>query len=244
MNHAKILFISDTHLGSHSARTDKLIEVLKKAEDIESLETIYLIGDFIDGWKLSRKKFSWKEQENKIIRKLIKFIQNGIKIVYIAGNHDDFMRKYIGIDAIKNLSVLDEDFLNIDGGKKYLIIHGDQFDAFIKHKLSSDWLIYLGDSCYETLIYVSRKYMELFNSKFSISKFIKGKFKNAMKYISSYEDKLMDYADRNGCYGVICGHIHCPKISEDLKYINTGDFVENNSYVWMDGKGNFYLEYI
>lgn len=237
------LFISDVHLGARSCRTDKFLKLLKIVED-NPPKQIFIIGDFIDGWKFRRNRFRWGENETKILRRLLKFIQKGIKVVYVAGNHDWFLRDFLDKNMFQNLSIVDEFVLTTPADKKYLITHGDQFDAFIKHRFSNRWLMNLGDKCYETMIGVSKKYMELFNSNFSISKFIKTRFKNAMMYISSFEETLEEHAKRNDCFGVICGHIHCPKVSSDLKYINTGDFVENNSYVVMDDDGNFSLNFI
>lgn len=235
------LFISDIHLGSKSCMVNKFLELLQSIE--ENLpKRIFIIGDFIDGWKFSKNKFQWKDKEIKVIRKLLKFMQRGVHITYIAGNHDSFIRKYIDPNIVDNFCILDEYILETPDNKKYLLIHGDQFDAFIKHKYVNKWLMYLGDSCYETVIKISRLYMRAFKSNFSISKYIKYKFKNAMMFISSFEETLENHAHMNKCYGVICGHIHCPKISNDQKYINTGDFVENCSYVWMNEKGKFFLE--
>jgi UDP-2,3-diacylglucosamine pyrophosphatase LpxH len=239
----KFLFVSDVHLGAKSSQSDKFLKLLKTIEK-NPPEVIYIIGDFIDGWKFTRKKFHWTEKETKILRKLLKFVQNGVKIVYVAGNHDDFMRKYIDTKIMDNFCIVDQCCVITPDNKKYLVIHGDQFDVLIKHKYANKWMMYLGDSFYEATIHLSRKYMKIFNSNFSISKYIKTKFKNAMMFISCFESTLQDYAERNDYDGVICGHIHFPRVSDDLRYLNTGDFVENNSCIFMSHEGKFELLYM
>lgn len=238
MKNIKYLFVSDTHLGAKSSNSHAFYKLLKSLEDSETLEKVFLIGDIIDGWKWRSNRFYWTEIENKIIRKLIKINQKGIKIIYVCGNHDDFLRQYLKINLIPNFEILDEYILELEN-QKILIIHGDKFDGIIKSKFNNKWLVSLGDNCYEMILNISDWYMKKFNSKFSISKFIKSRFKQAMTYISSFEEHLFKYAKINGCNKVVCGHIHCPKI--DNNYMNTGDFQENNSFIWMDCNNNFFL---
>lgn len=236
----RTLFISDVHLGSRYAKAVELLEFLRQ---IESVETIYIIGDFIDAWKL-KNGWSWNTDCTLVIRKLLGFVKHGATINYIAGNHDEFLRHFI--DDYQDLdfdgiNVLDECIHITARGDKYLVLHGDKFDVSVKH---AKWLCFLGDNWYDwllqlnTLVSVVRKLFGL-KQYWSLSKAIKRQVKKAVNYVGDFETFLTKYAIENDCKGVICGHIHTADMcnKNNIHYCNTGDWVESMSAIieWEDG---------
>jgi len=221
------LFISDIHLGSKGSNSNELLEVLKKYEP----KNIFIIGDFIDGWLL-RRRWYWNKSFTLIIRKLILMSVKGVKIVYVTGNHDDFLRQFTPFVFNENIVIVDEYIW--DG---YYISHGDLYDGVVKLK----WLGKLGGAGYEFAIWIDRL-LKKFGFKPSLSKWLKKTVKDAVKFITNFEDQLCFQAKQRNCEGVICGHIHTPSIKnvtigdKNIKYINCGDWIENNSYIVFDGK--------
>lgn len=223
----KALFISDTHFGSKGSNADKLLETLKKYKP----EEIYLIGDIIDGWLLKKRVF-WTQDFTNVIRKLLSFSKNGTKVIYITGNHDDFLRSYSPAD-FGNIQIVDKAIF-----KDYLIIHGDQFDGIVKMR----WLGILGSIGYELAIYIDR-IMHKLGFKYYLSGYLKKTVKRAVQFVTDFEKQLSYQAFINGNKGVICGHIHTPvdkiiKVKDtDIHYLNSGDWIENNSYIIYNDNG-------
>ena len=222
------LFISDIHLGSKGCNAELLLKTLKKYEP----ENLFIVGDFIDGWLL-KKRFYFPQSQINVIRKILSYSKNGTKVHYITGNHDEFLRQYTPVD-FGNISILDEMVWN-----DYYITHGDLYDGVVQLK----WLGKLGSWGYELAIWVDRSLKKL-GYKNSLSQFLKYKVKEAVKFITRFEKQLEYQAERRGCKGVICGHIHTPslEISREFHYINCGDWIENNSYI-VYNKGIFHLEH-
>jgi len=223
----KALFISDVHLGSRGSNDKKVLELLKEVET----EYLFIVGDFIDGWLLQKKHY-WPQSHTNLVQKILKLSKKKTKVIYITGNHDEFLRSYVDFD-FGNIIIADE-FI-YDG---YLIIHGDKYDGVVKLQ----WLGKLGASGYELAINIDR-WMKKLGVKVSLSKYVKEKVKEAVKFITKFEDELIRQARIRNCKGVICGHIHKPdnKILEGIHYLNCGDWIENNSYIIQTETGEMEL---
>ena len=220
------LFISDVHIGSKGCNAQELLETLKNYEP----ETLFIVGDFIDGWLLKKRHY-WKQEYTNLIRKILSYSKKGTRVVYITGNHDEFLRNYSPLLFGENIEIVDEIIW-----KDYYIVHGDLYDGVVKLK----WLGVLGSIGYELAIQIDRSMKKLGYRK-SLSKWAKDKVKNAVKFITSFEKQLVFQAKKRGCKGVICGHIHKPENSviDGVHYLNCGDWIENNSYIIYD-QGQFY----
>jgi UDP-2,3-diacylglucosamine pyrophosphatase LpxH len=218
MEKIEALFISDVHLGSRGSNADKLIETLKMYEP----DKLFIVGDFIDGWLLKKRHY-WKQDYTNLIRKVLSYSKKGIQVIYITGNHDEFLRNYSPCDLGENIFIMDEYVY-----KNYYISHGDLYDGVVSLK----WLAHLGSAGYELAIIIDR-FMKRLGHKRSISKWAKDNVKNAVKFITSFEDQLAYQAKKHNCTGVICGHIHKPanKVIDGIHYLNCGDWIENNSYI-------------
>lgn len=211
------LFISDVHLGSKGSNADAVLALLKQYEP----QTLFLVGDIIDGWLLKRK-FRWPQSHTNVIRKILSYSKNNTKVIYIPGNHDDFLREY-GEFQFGNLEIHNEYIWN-----NTFITHGDLYDGVVKLK----WLGVLGSIGYDMAISIDRTLKSL-GMKRSLSKFLKNKVKEAVKFITSFEHELIRQAKKHGCNTVICGHIHHPddRMVDEVRYLNSGDWIENNSYI-------------
>jgi UDP-2,3-diacylglucosamine pyrophosphatase LpxH len=224
------LFISDVHLGSKGCDAEKLLQVLKLYEP----KKLFIVGDFIDGWLL-KKRYYWKQEYTNLIRKILSYSKNDTEVIYITGNHDEFLRAYVPMD-MGNIKIVNEYEYN-----GYLITHGDLYDGIVQLK----WLGILGSYGYELAISIDRT-LKKFGYKKSFSKMVKDKVKSAVTFITDFEKQLGYQAYTRGLKGVICGHIHKPedkKISVkdmDIHYLNCGDWVENYSYIIYD-KNKFKL---
>lgn len=211
------LFISDVHLGARGVESEKLLEVLKKYEP----EYLFLVGDIIDGWLL-KKRFYWKQSYTNVIRKILSYSKNGTKVIYITGNHDEFLRQFPFLE-LGNIEIHNEyEF------RGTFITHGDLYDGVVKLK----WLGMLGSVGYDMAIYIDRK-LKSFGFKRSLSKFLKDKVKEAVKFITSFEEQLVYQSKLRYCHTVICGHIHTPedKMVDGVRYLNCGDWIENKTYI-------------
>ena len=211
------LFISDVHLGSKGSNAEQVLNVLKQYQP----EYLFLVGDIVDGWLLKRK-FRWPQSHTNVIRKIMSYSKNGTKVIYLPGNHDEFAREY-----------LDLNFGNIEIHNEYIwnntyITHGDLYDGVVKLK----WLGILGSIGYDFAISIDRRLKKL-GYKRSLSKFLKDKVKEAVKFITSFEEEIVRQGIKHNCSTVICGHIHHPedKLIGDVRYLNCGDWIENNSYI-------------
>ena len=223
------LFISDVHLGSKGSNAKELLNLLKEYEP----EKLFIVGDFIDGWLLKSRHY-WKQDFTSVIRKILAMSKKQTEVIYITGNHDDFLRHYTPLELGKNIKIVDEYVWN-----NYYITHGDLYDGVVQMK----WLGVLGGWGYEVAIGIDR-FLKRLGYKKSLSKWIKVKVKDAVKFIVSFEKQLVYQANKKGCVGVICGHIHTPEIKSynDITYINCGDWIENNSYI-VYSKSKFKLKY-
>lgn len=220
----RTMFISDVHLGTKGSQADLLLDFLKWHD----ADTIYLVGDIIDGWRL-KSGWYWPQAHNDVIQKLLRKVRKGTRLVYLPGNHDEFLRDYTGLN-FGGIEIVDTTVYETAAGKRYLIIHGDQFDVVVRH---AKWLALLGDWAYvlalgiNTQVNAVRRRLGL--TYWSLSAWAKLKVKNAVNFIGKFEDTLSQEAMRANVDGVICGHIHHAASHEinGVHYVNTGDWVES-----------------
>ena len=191
-------------------------------------ETIYLVGDIVDGWAL-RSSWYWPQPHNDVVQKLLRKARKGARIIYVPGNHDEFLRAYYGTH-FGGIEVVENAIHDGADGRRYLVIHGDIFDLVVQH---ARWLALLGDKAYD-FAHRGNRIFNAFRRRFglpywSLSKWAKLKVKNAVNFIGEFEQTLAAEARRHGVDGVICGHIHHAAIRDELRrrYINCGDWVES-----------------
>lgn len=242
MAHYRSIFISDVHLGTRHARVETLINFLLEND----WDSLYLVGDFVDGWALSRKWF-WDKHHNLLIQKLLKKVRKGRRIVYTPGNHDEFLRGYLPFEDFGGIEVIDEIIHTTANGKRYLVIHGDKFDGILN---SFSFISRLGSWLYDVILDLNLFYNNIrkkFGSRYwSLSHFLKSNTKEAVKYCFKFEEALVFEAKRNKVNGVICGHIHSPvqKIVDGIEYHNCGCWVEMATAIVETDDGELKLLYI
>lgn len=221
----RTIFVSDVHLGCMHSRADEFLEFLNSHHP----ESLYLVGDLIDGWKL-RKKWRWPQIYNEIFDRVEELSRKGTEVFYTPGNHDNFLRDFGKRFGFVSLS--DEFVHQTADGRRFLITHGDQFDKF---ETGAQWLSVLASFAYDVLLTANTLFNRLMNrqgqTKFALSSAVKSQVKHLMRFISDYERKLADHARLKRCEGIICGHIHAPNILDidGVNYCNTGDWVEHCS---------------
>lgn len=232
----RTLFISDVHLGTRGCQAERFLDFLR----VHEAETIYLVGDIVDGWAL-RSSWYWPQAHNDVVQKLLRKARKGARVIYVPGNHDEFLRDYFGTH-FGGIQVVDRAIHVAADGTRYLVVHGDHFDFIVTQ---ARWLALLGDKAYEFAIFVNR----LFNGVrrrlgfpyWSLSKWAKLKVKNAVSYIGEFEKTLAAEARRHDAKGVICGHIHHATIHDDfgIRYVNCGDWVESCTAIAERHDGRF-----
>ncbi len=232
----KTIVLSDIHLGIKASKAKEVINFLKH----HKCETLILNGDIIDGWQL-RKNGKWTKQHSNFFKYIISLSsKKKSKIVYIRGNHDDFLEEIMPL-KIGNFSIR-KSYIHFGVNKKYFVTHGDLFDS-ITSKLK--WIAKLGDIGYTFLLWINRHFNAYREKKgmpyYSISKVIKAKVKSAVSFISDYENELVKVAKSRKCDGIICGHIHQAAIKniEGIEYLNSGDWVESLTALVEDNEGNW-----
>ena len=224
IEHVRTLFISDVHLGTRGCQADKLLDFLRVYE----ADTIYLVGDIVDGWAL-RSSWYWPQAHNDVVQKLLRKARKGTRLVYIPGNHDEFLRDYYGTH-FGGIDVVEDAVHETVDGRRYLVVHGDLFDVVIRH---ARWLALLGDTAYDFAIWLNTHFNAIRRTfgltYWSLSQWAKLKVKNAVNFIGEFECTLAAEAQRRGVDGVICGHIHHAVIREQagIAYANCGDWVES-----------------
>ena len=230
------LFISDVHLGARGCQAEKLLDFLRWHE----ADTIYLVGDIVDGWAL-RSGWFWPQSHNDVVQKLLRQARKGVRIVYVPGNHDEFLRDYYGTHF--GGIVVSETAIHVGAdGRRYLVIHGDHFDLVVTQ---ARWLALLGGKAYDWAIVANRMFNQLRRRLgfpyWSLSQWLKLKVKNAVNYIGDFEKALVAEAQRHDVHGVICGHIHHAAIHEDfgIRYLNCGDWVESCTAIAEHHDGRF-----
>ena len=221
----RTLFISDVHLGTRGCQADRLLDFLR----YHDADKIYLVGDIVDGWALKHAWY-WPQPHNDVVQKLLRKARKGARMVYIPGNHDEFLRDDYYGTHFGGIEVMEKAVHTATNGKRYLVIHGDHFDLVVTQ---ARWLALLGDRAYDFAIYVNRYFnavrRRLGFPYWSLSQWAKFKVKNAVNYIGKFEQTLAAEAGRHAVDGVICGHIHHAVMHDDfgIRYINCGDWVES-----------------
>jgi UDP-2,3-diacylglucosamine pyrophosphatase LpxH len=222
--HVRTLFISDVHLGTRGCQADLLLDFLRHHD----AETIYLVGDIVDGWRL-RRNWHWPQSHNDVAQKLLRKARKGARVVYLPGNHDEFLRDYLGTH-FGGIEVRSTAIHTTADGKRLLVIHGDQFDVVVRH---AHWLAHFGDWAYSAALalntYVNMARRRFGFSYWSLSAWAKLKVKNAVNFIGAFEEALAREAREHEIDGVICGHIHYAAMHNDfgIAYYNCGDWVES-----------------
>lgn len=219
----RTIWISDIHLGTKGCNAELLIDFL----DYTDSDTMYLVGDIIDGWRL-KKKVYWPPEHNDVVWRVLKRARRGTRIVYIPGNHDEMMRPFAGMN-FGGVEIQRAAFHETADGRRLMVLHGDEFDAVM---LAHRWLAVVGDALYHMMMGLNR-WVNVARRAFgmpywSLSKVAKHKVKNAVEFISRYEEVVARAAAERGVDGVVCGHIHTAEIRtfDGIEYYNDGDWVE------------------
>ena len=235
---ARTVFISDVHLGFKGCQAQYLLDFLRSVE----CQSIYLVGDIIDLWALS-KSFYWPQAHNDVIRTILGKAKHGTRVIYIPGNHDRVFRDHDGL-VLGNVEIRREAIHQTADGRRFLVLHGDEFDSIVR---ASPLLESIGSHAYAAALTLNR-YVNSIRSRFgfpywSLAAFLKHKVKNAVTYIASFEKALAAEARRQQVHGVICGHIHRAEISEidGITYCNDGDWVESCTTLVEDFDGRLSL---
>lgn len=222
----RTLFLSDLHLATRACQSEHLLDFLK-AHDAE---TIYLVGDIVDFWRL-RRGARWRRTQTEVVSELLAKAKAGSRIIYIPGNHDNELRRFAGHD-LGWFDLRLEAIHTAADGRRFLVMHGDEFDVVMRN---ARWLAVVGDIGYDlalglnTIFNAGRRFFGM--PYWSVSAWLKYRVKRAVNYIGNFEELLADAARRRGAHGVICGHIHHASIQNfnGITYINTGDWVESGT---------------
>nr|WP_233249968.1 MULTISPECIES: UDP-2,3-diacylglucosamine diphosphatase [unclassified Limnohabitans] len=231
----RAIFISDLHIGTPGFQAYALLDFLKH----HRCETLYLVGDIVDGWQLRRRWF-WPQSHNDVVQKLLRRARKGCRVIYVPGNHDEFARHFVG-HAFGGVEVVHDTVHTTATGLKLWVIHGDHFDGVIQ---CAKWLAYVGDWLYELTLKLNR-YLNSWRARmglgyWSLSAYLKLKVKKAVNFISDFEVAVAQEAKRRGYDGAVCGHIHHAEIRDvnGILYCNDGDWVESRTALveHMDGR--------
>jgi UDP-2,3-diacylglucosamine pyrophosphatase LpxH len=237
MSSIRSIFVSDVHLGCRYTHADALLQFLRGHEP----EHLYLVGDIIDGWRL-RRGWYWTDTYTYLLRHIVGLMKRGTRVYYTPGNHDEFLRCYL--HDLGSIQIADELVHHTADGRRLLVMHGDQFDTAVRH---APWLAHLGDTGYNLLLGMNIVFngvrRRLGMEYWSLSAAIKRRVKQATSFVSNFETLITQHAADRGCAGVVCGHIHTPRISrrEGVDYYNTGDWVESCTALVEHGDGTLEL---
>jgi len=235
----RTVIISDVHLGTHDSKAREVNHFLKHTR----CEKLILNGDIIDGWRLKQAPY-WPRAHTRFVRLVLKKLEKrGTHVVYLRGNHDDILARFIPIQ-FENLEIVEDHVHETADGKRYFVLHGDVFDTITKNFV---FLAYLGDWGYRALMRLNRIYnlWRAWRGKeyYSISKAIKARVKRAVNHVSNFEQHIAELARSRGCVGVMCGHIHtaADRMMGDIHYLNSGDWVESLTAIVEHFDGHFEL---
>jgi UDP-2,3-diacylglucosamine pyrophosphatase LpxH len=234
----RAIWISDVHLGTKHAQVGKLLELLRDTESAH----LYIVGDFVDGWQLRRRWF-WNDEHNTLIQKLLRKNRKHTHVTFITGNHDEFLEKFFGI-PFGTVRLVERAVHTGANGNKYLVIHGHQFDGLVHFNRVLERVgTVLYDKILDMNVWINRIRRSFGFGYWSFASYIKLRAKSAVKYVTDYEDTMLQFGRKSGMAGVICGHIHRPEIRQvgDMLYMNCGDWVENCTALVEDFDGNFSL---
>ena len=232
------LFLSDIHLGTKGCQADLLLDFLR----YHDADSIYLVGDIVDGWRIKRSWY-WNAAHNAVVQEILRKARKGATVIYVPGNHDEALRDYTGLN-FGGIDVTGEAIHETADGRRFLVLHGDQFDSVVKY---AKWLAHLGDRAYTIALALNNWLHEIrrfFGMPYwSLSSYLKNRVKNAVEYISNYEHAVARSARERGVDGVICGHIHHAEIRDfdGVLYCNDGDWVESCTALSEDENGELSL---
>jgi UDP-2,3-diacylglucosamine pyrophosphatase LpxH len=220
----RTVFLSDIHLGTRGCQAELLLDFIRHTE----CDTLYLVGDIIDGWKL-KSGWHWPQSHNDVVQKILRMARKGTRVVYVPGNHDDRVRDFVGVHFGGVIVARDAIHETADG-RRFLVLHGDEFDGVVQH---AKWLAFLGDWSYRTILALNTVYngvrRRLGFGYWSLSAFLKVRVKNALQFVENFERAVAEEARRRGVDGVICGHVHKAemRLIDGVEYVNDGDWVES-----------------
>lgn len=234
----RTLFISDVHLGTRNSQAELLLDFLKYTE----AETIYLVGDIVDFWRIKRGAI-WPQTHNDVLQKLLRKVRKGTRIIFIPGNHDEGIRDYAGMHF--GGVEIERQALHVTAdGRRFVVLHGDEYDVIVRY---ARWLALLGDRGYEFALWCNmplnfiRRRLGL--GYWSLSAYLKHRVKRAANFIGAFEANLAEEARRQNVDGIICGHIHhaASRMIDGVHYINTGDWVESCTAIGETESGEMQL---
>jgi UDP-2,3-diacylglucosamine pyrophosphatase LpxH len=233
----KTIIMSDLHLGARQSQTEKILKFLKENKS----EKLILNGDIVDGWAL-KNKGKWNDDCTKIFRKFMKRSEKGCEVIYIRGNHDDFLKPFIPF-TMNNIQIVRKYVHTGIDGRTYYCFHGDVLDFVI---MEVRWLAVLGGWSYDFVIRLNTIYNKIrktFNLPYhSLANTIKQSVKSAINFVSDFEKNAKDLTKQKGYDVAVCGHIHQPKLEAD--YMNSGDFCENSTCLVEDFEGNWKIIFV
>ncbi|MBN2702297.1 MAG: UDP-2,3-diacylglucosamine diphosphatase [Methylohalobius sp. ZOD2] len=235
--HCRTVCLSDIHLGTRNCKAEELVDFLRRLR----CDTLYLVGDVIDFWRLKQAGWYWPAAHNEVVRQLLTLAQNGTRVVYIPGNHDELLRGYVGTE-FNGIEIASRCVHENADGRRLMILHGDEFDAVI---CSSPWLSAFGSRSYDALLglnhWVNLGRRKLGLPYWSFASFLKSRVKNAVDYIATFEQALIHSAHRQQVDGIFCGHIHHPALRQagGILYGNCGDWVEHCTALMEDATGQW-----
>jgi UDP-2,3-diacylglucosamine pyrophosphatase LpxH len=232
------VWISDIHLGTKHSQVDALLDFLREVD----CKYLYLVGDFIDGWQL-QAKWHWEDNYNVLIQKLLRKSRKETRIIYITGNHDEFLEQFVGM-RFGSVTIAREVIHTSASGKRYLVLHGHQFDGLTKfNRLLEKTGARLYDWILDFNLYFNRVRRRLGFGYWSLAAYLKSRAKSAVKYVTEYENTIVSMARKHNVCGVICGHIHRAEQKKigDVEYLNSGDWVESCTALVEDFEGNIQL---
>ena len=220
----RAIFLSDVHLGTRTAQAQALLDFLKHND----ADTIYLVGDIVDFWKVRRGPH-WPQAHNDVLQKLLRKVRHGTRLIFIPGTHDEALRDFCGMH-FGGIEILQSVIHRTVAGKRYLVMHGDEFDVVVR---TARWLAFLGDRGYEAALWFNnplnwvRRHLGL--GYWSLSAYLKYSVKQAVSFIGAFEEAVAAEARRHNADGIICGHIHHPadRMIDGIHYLNSGDWVES-----------------
>lgn len=227
MKYYRTGWISDVHLGTRGSQAAALLEFLKEAE----FETLYLVGDLVDIWALRRGIF-WPQEHNDVIQKILRKGRKGTEVIYIPGNHDEFLAGFLG--AYASVSLQQNAIHTTADGRRILVMHGHELDTVVQNL---GWLAHVGDIGYTLLLrcngMVNFARRALGFKPWSLSAYVKAEVKNVVSFIGQFEESVVRYAREYDVDGVLCGHIHTASVRtiDGTEYFNTGDWVESCSAI-------------
>ena len=240
LKHCRTIFISDVHLGTKGCKAELLNSFLKA----HRCENLFLVGDIIDGWRISSTKWYWPSAHNRVVRQILrKSEKEKTNVFYVVGNHDEFLREYIAEHNFEmgNIKVVNEFRHETAKGENLWVIHGDAYDGI---RRNHRWVALAGDAGYNFLLWSNRWFNGIrraFNLPYwSLSKAIKHKVKKAVSYIFEYENTVARETAKRKLDGVVCGHIHHAEMKtiNGIRYYNCGDWVESCTAIVEDMAGN------